>query len=124
MERKRWARPGELFETDTACAPDPASGPAPATAPATAAATTAPMMGERAMSHANTGVNTRIDGASRLCESRFAYNLSAHWCAGTLAASGLKSLALRPKDSPSGDSAGRPTTPLLGKEAETSAGEM
>jgi hypothetical protein len=63
-------------------------------------------------------------GACRLWESFFAYNLSGHWYAATTAAWDLKSLALRPKDWPSGDAAGLPMTPLLVKQAEASAGEI
>jgi hypothetical protein len=119
MEKKRWSRPGEFLGS----APPGDGISTTVAAPATArASASTPMQGDRDMIPANTRVNTRIDGAGRLWESRFAYNLSAHWCAGTLAASGLKSLALRPKDSPSADAAGLPTTPLPVKEAEASAG--
>jgi hypothetical protein len=63
-------------------------------------------------------------GACRLWESYFAYNLSGQWYAMTTAAWDLKSLALRPKDWPSGDAAGLPMAPLLVKEAEASSGEI
>jgi hypothetical protein len=63
-------------------------------------------------------------GACRLWESWFAYNLSGQWYAGTTAAWDLRSLALRPRDWPSGDAAGLPITPLLAKVAEASSGEI
>jgi hypothetical protein len=63
-------------------------------------------------------------GACRLWESYFAYNLSNQWYALGTAAWDLKSLALRPDNWTSADAAGLPITPLLAKAAEASSGEI
>ena len=63
-------------------------------------------------------------GACRLWESFFSYNLSGQWNSGLTAAWDLKSLALRPNGGPSANAAGLPITPLLAKAAEASSGEI
>jgi hypothetical protein len=63
-------------------------------------------------------------GACRLWESFFSYNLSGQWYSAATAAWNLNSLALRPDNWASGDAAGLPMTPLLVKQAEAASGEI
>lgn len=63
-------------------------------------------------------------GACRLWESFFSYELGGHWYAMATAAWDLNSLALRPDNWASADAAGLPMAPLLVKAAEANSGEI
>lgn len=61
-------------------------------------------------------------GACRLWESYFAYQVDGRWRAWSTAAWDLKSLAMRPDGWTSGDAAGLPILPLLARIDEVEAG--
>jgi hypothetical protein len=63
-------------------------------------------------------------GACRLWESYFSYELAGRWYSTATAAWDLRSLALRADNQGSADAAGLPITPLLAKAAEADAGEI
>jgi len=63
-------------------------------------------------------------GACRLWESYFSFNLSGQWYSLATAAWDLKSLSLRPNDWAAASASGLPITPLLAKAAEANAGEI
>lgn len=63
-------------------------------------------------------------GACRLWESYFSYQLSGQWTAYSTAAWDLRSNAMRPDSWTSGDAAGLPIAPLLVRAGEASAGEI
>jgi hypothetical protein len=63
-------------------------------------------------------------GACRLWESYFSYELGGRWYSLATAAWDLHSLALRPDGEASADASGLPITPLLVKAAEANAGEI
>lgn len=63
-------------------------------------------------------------GACRLWESYFSYNVSGQWFAYSTAAWNLTSLQIRPDGWTSGDAAGLPIAPLLARVDEALAGEI
>jgi hypothetical protein len=63
-------------------------------------------------------------GACRLWESYFSYNVGGQWHVYSTAAWDLRSLAMRPDSWTSGDAAGLPILPLLARADEASAGEI
>jgi hypothetical protein len=63
-------------------------------------------------------------GACRLWESYFSYQVGGQWRAYSSAAWDLRSLAMRPDTWTSGDAAGLPILPLLARVDEANAGEV
>ena len=63
-------------------------------------------------------------GACRLWESYFSYQVGGQWRAYSAAAWDLRSLAMRPDTWTSGDAAGLPILPLLARVDEANAGEV
>jgi len=63
-------------------------------------------------------------GACRLWESFFTYQVAGQWSAYSTAAWDLNSNAMRPAGWTSGDAAGLPIAPLLARAGEASAGEI